>query len=440
MSEEIVTATNGYTTLDRCLACGGSELAHYCDLGHQPLANAFTAESTNLSVYPLGLNVCTECWHSQNLVAVNPHILYDSYAYASGTSATLRRYFADFVTRVESDFDEAAYDDAPCEANIVAPDRWPGQPIRVLDIACNDGSLLKAFQARGHIVFGVDPAKNLSADWGFPGSNDFWNENTATILAETAEPFDVIVAMNVLGHTADPLTFLQLCKKVLAPGGRIYVQTSQAHMVENCEFDTVYHEHLSFFTAVSWLKLAARAGLYVADASIVDIHGGSYLLTLMVREHEEQHCPAVHALWDAERAAGLYDLVTYEHFQQRVKDRLDLTRHALNLYRAGRKVVGYGAAAKAMTFLNALLPAWRHERDHPFAYFVDDSPLKQGMLCPGSGIPVLPPDALDDEPTSLLIVIGAWNMAPEIIERVKARRPDRKDLFLTYFPTLNVRG
>lgn len=418
-----------YVELDRCLACGGSELTPYLQLPDMPLANDFrtpeNAEPANLPTYSLGLNVCATCYHSQNLVAVDPTILYSNYAYASGTSATLRQYFGGFVTRVEQD--------------------GPGhRALRVLDIACNDGSLLKEFQARGHKVYGVDPAQNLADEAliaGVPVTVGFWSERTIELLnvgRGRIEQFDVIVAMNVLGHTSDPLTFLQLCKRVLAPGGRIYVQTSQAHMVENCEFDTVYHEHLSFFTARSFSRLARRAGLVIEEMIETPIHGGSYL----VQMKDDGGLPWVGRVdqEDTEDAHGVYDLVTYEHFQQRVKDRLDLTRHALNMYRAGRKVVGYGAAAKAMTFINALLPAWRHERDHPFAYFVDDSPLKQGTLCPGSGIPVLPPDALDDEPTSLLIVVGSWNFLPEIKERVKVRRPDRKDLFLVYFPTLNVTG
>lgn len=460
-----MTADGGdYVKLDTCLACGGTELTPYLDLQVQPLANDFrpippTQTTIEWTDYPLGLQVCRDCWHSQNLVAVDPAILYTHYNYVSGTSASLRQYFGEFVDRVELDC-QRLY--GPNGETDVAPKT----KLRVLEVACNDGTLLKMFADRGHKVRGVDPARNVAEmawEKGVDVTVGFWDENMAgrvqeTDHAELQNEYDVVVAMNVLGHTADPLAFLQLAKRVLAPGGRIYVQTSQAHMVERGEFDTVYHEHLSFFTARSFQALAKRAGLHIAQHEIADVHGGSHLV-VMQAEAKPGFDYGVAVREAAEYAAGLYAIDIYELFQQRTRDRLDLVRQALGLYRAGRRVVGYGAAAKSMTFVNALI-AWMDRFPRvsiapasgeayatvasrprgPIDYFVDDSALKQNTLCPGSGIPVYAPDRLDGELGPILFVVGAWNMSGEIIARIKARRPGKRDLFLTYFPSIELKG
>ncbi len=254
------------TPINKCLACGGKLGVKYFDAGMQPLANHFHDGSEKLAEYPLGLNVCMSCWHSQLSHAVNPALMFRDYPYVSGTSATLRAYMKEFAAQV-------------------APGK---EKKRILEIGCNDGTLLLEFINLGHKVLGVDPAWNVASSVA-PTLSAYWNEYTVEhMLPGWSAPFDIIVAMNVLAHVADPLTFLQLCKRVLAPGGRIYVQTSQAKMIERGEFDTVYHEHHSFFTVSSMLNLARRAGLRVDAISHVQVHGTSYLFELVQDDWSDQ--------------------------------------------------------------------------------------------------------------------------------------------------------
>ena len=379
-----------FQPLTGCLACGGTDLTRYLDLGSQPLANAFHAGGEQPR-YPLAVNVCGACFHSQLSIAVDPAILYKNYPYASGTSATLRKYFSDF-------------------AESVAPS---GPGVRdVLEIASNDGSLLGEFKLRGHNVVGVEPAVNLAAlnkAKGIPVIAEFWPLKTDTI----DKKFDIIVAMNVIAHVADPLAFLVACKQYLKPGGRIYLQTSQAFMVEGCEWDTVYHEHLSYFCKSSWSALAERADLKIHSGKIKEIHGRSWLIEMAGGKGPESLVG--HASHPSES--------TYRVFQSRV-DRHARTARAV----AGKfpQLVGYGAAAKGMTFLNytGIAPM----------FIVDDGPLKVGRLTPGQNIPVMPTSALLSLPAQSMILITAWNFREEIMARVRAIRPHKDDMFMTFFP------
>lgn len=184
-----------------CLACGSNDLYPYIDLGYQALANDYVAEPQKQPSYPLAVNLCKKCYHSQLGVAVNPDLLYKNYLYVSGTSTTLQKYFEWFVSKVEN---------GDC------------RKLSVLDIASNDGSLLAEFRKRGHSVLGVDPATNLmplAALKGVETINSYWTEDFARTLDKK---FDVVVAMNVLAHNADPLDFVRGVAHVLNPNGRFF--------------------------------------------------------------------------------------------------------------------------------------------------------------------------------------------------------------------------
>jgi SAM-dependent methyltransferase len=334
--------------------------------------------------------------------------MFREYLYVSGTSQTLRDYFRQFVIKVETEL------------------TGPGShTLRVLDIAANDGSLLKAFKSRGHEVLGVDPAQNLvavAAKAGITVLPWYWEMVPEYRLGGK---FDVIVAMNVLGHVENPALFLRLAALSLEPGGRIYIQTSQADMVVNAEFDTCYHEHLSFFTTSSFSRLAERCGLVITKIERMPIHGTSYLVQL---GRDGVTRPRRLATTDAERAAGLYGLALYDGFQDRVRERVDQVKSTIEIYRAkGYPIVGFGAAAKAITFLNMA--------EIKLDLIVDENPLKQGRYTPdGTRIA----DWIGETPGPILWVVTAWNFAAEIMVKIKARRPDAGDAFLTYFPQVIV--
>lgn len=358
--------------LNTCLACGGADLFPYLDLGRMPLANSFHDGSKELPTYPLAVQACRTCWHSQLTEAVDPHLMFDDYLYVSGTSETLRRYFESFAARFS-----------------------PG--IRVLDIASNDGTLLRAFEARGCRTMGVEPCAQLVAQqiqtglFSVPG---YWNAETMAWAVDLGK-FDVITAFNVLAHTPDPLTFLKLAKEALAPGGTIWVQTSQSNMVVDGTFDAIYHEHVSYFTPRSMLALARRAGLCPMAYEEPPIHGGSMLVGL-----------SADILLDATfNKSPLYEGASYEKFAINVRRTIDSVRQT----GLSGPLVGYGAAAKGMTFLNAT--------GLKLDKIVDDNPLKHGLLTPGSNIPIGPVEDLPKGEGA--VVVLAWNFWSEILGRIR---------------------
>lgn len=360
-------------TLSTCLACGGADLFPYLDLGQMPLANSFHDGSKELPRYSLAVQACRSCWHSQLVEAVDPRLMFDDYLYVSGTSNTLRKYFESFAARFK-----------------------PG--IRVLDIASNDGTLLDVFKARGCEVVGVEPCESLSDACDARGHKtipSYWNARAMRIATTLYGKFDVITAFNVLAHVQDPLTFLVLAKEVLAPGGTIWVQTSQANMVIDGTFDAIYHEHVSYFTPRSILALAQRAGLCPITYEEPSIHGGSMLVGL-----------TADVMLDAKfNKSPLYEEKTYEKFAKQIQQ----TISAVKQFGSPGELIGYGAAAKGMTFLNAT--GLKLDR------IVDDNPLKHGLLTPGGDIPIGPVENLPRGDGS--IVVLAWNFWSEILGRIR---------------------
>lgn len=400
--------------LDSCLCCGSEAMYPFADFGEQPLANDFLPPGTACPRYPLAASVCSCCFHSQLTVLVDRSALFLSYPYVSGTTRTLDNYFKWFAEH--------------------ATERHGG-PGRVLDIGCNDGSQLVHFARLGWETAGVDPAENIRLK---PEAlarlyRGFW---AADAIRHFPGPFDAIVAQNVLAHVPDPADFLTLCRQVLAPGGRIYVQTSQADMIEKGEFDTIYHEHVSFFSCRSLCVLARRCGLEAANARKTRIHGESYLFELRVgldkvSDSARKGHAELATLMASEQAAGRYSLSTYQLFSHAVKTLARSVRDSVEQHcRAGFRVVGYGAAAKANTFVNF--------SGLQLELIVDDNELKQGLVTPGSGVPVCSPSALLDLPDRLLVVALAWNFRDEIRERLRSLRRGRGDLLLYYFPALEI--
>ncbi|HEX8845208.1 MAG TPA: class I SAM-dependent methyltransferase [Pyrinomonadaceae bacterium] len=368
-----------------CLACGGSDLNPFLDLGSQPLANSYHTGSGGPS-YPLAVVRCRDCTHSQLTTEVPPDQMFRQYAYVSGTTETIRSYFDRFVAQAVAD----------------ARVRGISHP-RVLDIACNDGTLLEVFREHGcRQLAGVDPAENLhaiTAAKGFDVVCDYWTE----AIAQSLGAFDIVVAMNVLGHTARPLEFLEAAALSLSPEGRLYVQTSQAHWLERGEFDCVYHEHISYFTPDSLRTLARRAGLRLEELEIVPVHGGSLRVTFTA---------------------------PYAALGRRAEQTAEKIRAAITHYRAeGFSVAGYGAAAKGNTLLNFA--------EIDLAYIVDDNPLKWGLLTPGRHIPIYSPDVLANE-DRLVILLLAWNFAEEIRRKVATLRGEKETVYIMPFPEVRV--
>lgn len=399
---------SGFVNIEGCLACGSRNVSPYLDLGMQPLANDFIQKNDKLDVFPLVLQHCEDCFHSQLSVSVSPERLFRNYLYVSSTTETLMEYFRWFVEVVVSNF---------------------GESLNVLEIASNDGSLLKILAEHGHNPIGVDPALNLLPhvmENGAVSICDFWPGVASKFLQKSS---DLIIAMNVIAHVPDPCQFLIAARKALKPNGHIILQTSQAEMIEKCQFDTAYHEHLSFFNVNSMEKLAERSGLSLIDVVLVPIHGMSYVWTLeaaksgasdqleLRREHEQK--------------AGIMKQLTYSNFAREAKKIVKETQERiLKLREEGYAMWGYGAAAKGNTFLNFA--------DVKLDGFFDDNPLKQGLQSPGGRALVFPPEEMIEIKSPICFIVPAWNFAEEIAHRILRVRMDNRDRMMLYYPHIQI--
>ena len=408
----------GYEVKTTCRCCGESDLMKYLDFGEQPLANEYRTNKKPQATYPLAVNVCKNCYHSQLSVVVDPDLMFKEYAYVSGTTQTLKNFFQDNARSHNS--------------------WWVDTPSpKVLDIACNDGSQLDAFKALGWRTYGVDPAENITPIAQRKGhivANAYWDIDIAHELLEMSEgPMDVILAQNVFAHTDDILGFLTACKILMHKKTVLHIMTSQRDMIINGEFDTVYHEHLSFFNVRSMKAIAKRAGLYLNELHFAHVHGGSYIfeLGLVENEYAGNVLSGLGARIAEEEAMGLYDLETYRKFGLKADAILQALHVEIQRWkRAGYHAVGYGAAAKGMTVLNAV--------NLDIDYIVDENPLKIGKLTPGRNIEIVEPGVMADDADGLVIVVFAWNFLDEIKAKVKTMRPYHNDVFITYFPQISV--
>ena len=396
--------------LNECLCCGSEQIKLVLDLNEQPLANSFkkTAEEAE-PTFPLRLNICEDCTHLQLSHAVNPDLLFKNYLYVSGTSQTLRDYFDWFAKETLNYFSEP--------------------PKTVLDIACNDGSQLNSFKALGLKTFGVDPAENLHelSNANHEVVCDYFKEKY--VYHYKMKQLDIITAQNVFAHNDYPLDFLLQCKEIMHDGSFLFIQTSQADMIRNNEFDTIYHEHLSFFNASSMSALAQRAGLHLIDIRKTPIHGNSYMFVFSKVAGDTSRVDAVLA---EERALGLQDMNTYLAYADRASTIVEDLKQTIMHYRTmDYLIVGYGAAAKGNTLLNF---GGIH-----LDYIIDDNPLKQGLYSPGMSTPVVPISKLDEyADTKIAFVPLAWNFFTEIRRNIKNKRDREGDVFIKYFPTISV--
>ena len=406
---------SNYKEKKDCVCCGKRNLSLVLDLNKQPLANSYHKEDEVLEEYPLGLNLCEDCYHLQLTHIVNRDLLFKDYLYVSGTSQTLKdnfEWFSNFVLE-NSDIEVET----------------------VLDIACNDGTQLDCFKEKGVETYGIDPAENL---YELSSKNhnvicDYFDSK----LYEEGSPlvgyktFDIIIAQNVFAHNSNPKKFLEDCEKIMHDNSKLYIQTSQAHMVQNNQFDTVYHEHISFFNINSFNELVKRTNLNLIDVIKTPVHGVSYLFILSIKKMNEYR---VQNLIDVERETGLLSIKTYEDYRNRVLEIVDTFK--LLVEGSGDledyKIVGYGAAAKGMTLLNFT--------QVDLDVIIDDNPLKQGLLTPGRNTKICSVDVLKQykESDKILFVPLAWNFYEEIRERIKKVRDNKNDMFLKYFPVVKL--
>ena len=392
----------------RCLACDSDDIHMALDLALQPLANSYkkSADATE-DRYPLAVKLCYQCKHLQLSHSVDPAIIYKNYLYATGTNQTIKdysRWFANFVQE------------------------YTGITGTVLDIGCNDGTQLNYFKDLGFNTYGIDPAENLHdrSSTNHTVVCDFFGPDAVDKLS--AVDYDAIVAQNVCAHNPDPAGFLQSCRKLMTNDTLLFIQTSQADMVLNDEFDTIYHEHVNFFNANSMKQLAKRVGLHLVDVQKSPIHGNSYIFVLSLHDLRPYHVQNIIAI-----EAPLLKLNTYQQWRNTVESNVKALKFQIEQYRKqGYRLIGYGAAAKGNTLLNYA------ELDLDF--IVDDNELKQGSFTPGRSIPIVSIRRIQAllQQDRVVFVPLAWNFFDEIRTRILDARKNDQDLFLRYFPTVEI--
>lgn len=377
--------------LESCLCCG-SAVIPVIDFGETPLANNYNVAGR----FPLAVNRCSRCYHMQLSHSVDPAVLFGDYPYFSGTSSTFVQFTGSFVDFVNS--------------------RRPAART-VLDIACNDGTQLDAFKSRGFQTYGVDPAESVAVVAASKG-----HVVDIACLESTAfqQPFDVLVAQNVLAHTPRPVEFIRRCASLMTGRSRLFIMTSQANMVMNAEFDSVYHEHVSFFNARSIRWVLERAGLELRELTTWPIHGTSYVA--VAAKPDVAFTDAAEERETLESEMGLYLPNTYSVWADQVRMKMKLAKHLVESYKAsGHAVVGCGAAAKGISFLNV--------SGISLDRMVDTTPAKWGQRAAGCVIQPFD-DLYSMTEEKLLFLILAWNFEREVRRNVIARRSNLRDSFL----------
>ena len=393
-----------------CQVCGNKHLQQVLDLGHQPLANSFTssiAKAYAVERYPLKLVTCPLCNHVQLSHIVDRKKLFQNYLYQSNTSSTLLHYFSWLTDKIIKETASGL-----------------GGSRTVIEIACNDGSQLDYFRDKGWRTYGVDPARNLipyARSKGHDVFEGFWGSEAFNMsLLPAPDEVDVIVAQNVLAHVESPVEFLRACARAMSSKTKLYIQTSQCEMIIEGQFDTAYHEHISFFSAHSFFEAAKLAGLHMSNFEETPVHGISCLVTFeLPSEVKTVYHPGltvVKRLKDEVRV-GINTEIFYDRFEAKAMQLENWIARHLSMYSSNGHIIGgYGAAAKGIVMLHFI------QKSELFSFIVDDAPLKNGLYCPGTKIPIWNTTQLAslrtiDKP--LVLVIFAWNFWEEISIRIR---------------------
>jgi hypothetical protein len=382
-----------------CRICGNAEVKPFLSLGPTPLANAFLRAPEEFAAeraYPLDLYFCEMCSLVQLMDVIDPAVLFKNYIYVTGTSETMAAHNTEYARTVVELLDLGPED-------------------LVVEAASNDGSLLSRFAERGVRTLGVEPADNIAAKAraaGVPTLGEFFNRSTAAGIRERHGRAQAVIGNNVLAHVDDTRDFLAGCADLVAPEGLVIVEVPYlAELIDRLEYDTVYHEHLCYFSVCALMRLADAVGLSIVRLERVPVHGGS-LRMYASPKRATGHAAAVQAWADQEQRDGLTSLPRYLQFAAEVARSRQALRALLHgLISAGKSVAGYGAPAKGNTLLNycGIGTSW-------LSFTVDENPMKVGLYTPGMHIPVLAVSAiLERQPDYVLIL--AWNFGEEIMRQ-----------------------
>jgi hypothetical protein len=405
----------------KCRHCGQALQHVFLDLGSAPLSNRYLDEAALRQPeahFPLRLFVCHSCW----LVQTEDHaaadeIFDEDYAYFSSVSRSWLEHAARYC--------EAITDRLELDSNSF-----------VVEVASNDGYLLRNFVQAGIPCLGIEPTASTAAaaeKLGIPVVKRFFGEALARELVAQGREADLVIGNNVYAHVPDINDFTRGLRNMLKPSGTVTLEFPHLmRLIEQSQFDTVYHEHFSYLSLGTVSRIFQKAGLRVFDVEELPTHGGSLRVYGCRSDDARSLSPSVAAVLEAEAQAGLGDLATYASFQARadkVKD--DFVAFLIECKRDGKTVAAYGAAAKGNTLLN-----YAGIRPDLLPFVCDAAPSKQGRFMPGSRIPILAPAALEEKRPDYVLILP-WNIASEVRQQL-AKLAGRGSRFVTAVPTLEV--
>ena len=384
---------------ETCRFCNSTLNQIFLDLGKTPLANSFLSESDlqkDEQFFPLQVYVCNECYLVQLKQFKTPSEIFSEYAYFSSYSSSFLKHVENYVEMILKRFNF-------------------NKGSLVVELASNDGYLLQYFKKKQIPVLGIEPAENVAKSAiknSIPTIIDFFSEGLATNLKNDGKQTDLIIANNVLAHVPELNKFVKGIKILLKDNGIATIEFPHLlNLIEKNQFDTIYHEHFSYFSLFTAMKVFSYHNLDVFDVEEIPTHGGS--LRLYVKHTTNNHLsvtPNVKMILDKEHRYGLDDIITYKNFSNRVMEvKEKLYEFLLASKKSGKKVVGYGAPAKGNTLLNfckidqSMLP-----------YTVDKSVYKQGLYLPGTHIPIKSPEEIKKSKPNYLLILP-WNLQEEIV-------------------------
>lgn len=389
-----------YRKLTNCRICKGSNLEEYLDLGEMPLVNSFPlpGEIDHEEKFPLEVLLCHDCHLSQLSIVVDPSLLFRNYVYRSSMSNDFKSHCNDLAKELNS---------YACKKGDL-----------IVDIASNDGALLHPFKRIGNRVLGIDPAINLAKianEEGIETIPEFWNEGLAKKILQSHGPAKIITAFNIFAHVDDVHSFISGVKILLDKDGFFVFESPHIQdLITKVEFDTIYHEHLSYLSSSPVARLLSEHGLRIAKIEKHNIHGGSIRGYIEHNFQNRSNGSSEKVLKD-EEISGIYNPSSYYSFSEQVKSvRKNLNSLLHNIKRDGQSISLFGASAKGNILLNYC--GIDHQQ---IDYAFDHTPEKQGRLTPITHIPVIHPDLLLSKMPDYLL-LTAWNFSREIMEKTKA--------------------
>jgi SAM-dependent methyltransferase len=389
-------------TVTTCRICGGGDLEPYLNLGHMPPADQFRrADQLQDPVvsFPLQVLLCLRCGLSQLSYVVRPEILYqDEYPYEASTTRAGRRHFRQFAASVASRF-------------------GLGERDLAVDIGSNVGVLLTGFRDEGVRVAGIEPAANIAAiaeKRGIPTIVDFFGDASVERVLDGYGPARVITGTNVFAHVDDLSAFVSSIDRLMTPDGVFIFECPYfVNLLQDLEYDTIYHEHLSYISLRPLIPFFARFGMRVFDVEEVDIHGGSFRV-FVDRCRRDVNSPVISALLSREARTGAHDPDRLRSFADDVAENRERLRELLFGLRArGQRTAAVSAPAKGMTLLN-----YCGIGADVIEFVTEKSALKIGRYTPGGQIPVVSDDALIERRPDCALLL-AWNFAGEIMRNLK---------------------